>query len=60
MKNLKLFIVGVLGGFGALLWFNEYDSFWTIFVGALCFVIAVCLYRKWDNNDELDSSNPII
>lgn len=56
---MRTFTIFLFGFIGALLWMSENDSFWTIFVGALCFVVAICLYCKWNVNGELDE-NPYL
>lgn len=59
MEKLKIFIIGFVGIFGAILLMNEYDNGWTMFGGIVCLILAVCLYCRWNVNGELDDNKYI-
>lgn len=50
MEKLKIFIIGFVGIFGAILLMNECPNGWTMFGGIVCLILAVYLYFRWDIN----------
>lgn len=55
--KLRMFAICFVGGLGVILFMNEsYTCFWSFVCAVVCIALAVSLYRRWNEDGELDDN----